>query len=67
MQLIPVTGNKNRVKMQSQLMSPSKTPRKIDISKLFVHSVREWLRCIDFKLPGLQKSVKNTLGLKFLS
>jgi hypothetical protein len=38
--------------MQSQLMSPSKTPRKINISKLFLHSVRECLRFIDFKLPG---------------
>ena len=38
--------SKKRVKMQSQLMSPSKTRRKIDISKLFLHSVREWLRFI---------------------
>ena len=59
--MIPVTGNKNRVKMQSQLMSPSKTPREIDISKLFLHSVR------DFKPPGHQKTAKNTLGLKFLN
>ena len=65
--MIPVTDNKNRVKMQSQLMSPSKTPREIDISKLFLHSVREWLRFIDFKPPGHQKTAKNTLGLKFLS
>jgi hypothetical protein len=63
----PASGSsKNRVKMQSQLMSPSKTFRKIDISKLFVHFVWECLRFIDFKLPGLQKSVKNTLGLKFI-
>ena len=37
-------------------MSPSETPRKINISKLFLHSVRECLRFIDFKPPGLQKT-----------
>ena len=63
----PDDRQKYRVKMQSQLRSPSKTPREIDISKLFLHSVRECLQFIDFKLPGLQKTVKNTLGVKFLN
>ena len=45
-------------------MSPSKTPRKIDISKLFFSKTP---RIIDFKLPALKKTVKNTLGVKFLN
>ena len=33
-------------------MSPSKTPRKIDIFKELLHSIREWLRFIDFRPPN---------------
>ena len=39
-----------------KLMSPSKTHGKIYISKLLLHSVRECVRFIDFKPPGLLKS-----------
>ena len=38
--------------MQSQLMSPSKTLREIEILKELLHSVREWLRFIDFMPPN---------------
>ena len=38
------TFNKNRVKMRSLLVSPSKTPRNINIPELYLHSVREGLR-----------------------
>ena len=43
---------KNPVKMQSLLMSPSETPRKINILTELLHSVREWLRFIHFGLPN---------------
>ena len=33
-------------------MSPSITPRAIDILKELLHSVREWLRFIDFGPPN---------------
>ena len=47
-----VRHEKNPVKMQSLLLSPSKTLRKIAILKELLHSVPEWLRFLDFGLPN---------------